>query len=270
MSLLESLLVAIIEGVTEYLPISSTAHMIFLSSLLKIQDSDFTKLFQISIQLGAIAAVVVLYWKKFFDLTKLNFYYRLIVAVIPALILGKLLDDKIDVILEKPIPIAVVLILGGVVFLFIEKKFSKPTIQHEEQITYKKAFWIGVWQCLALMPGTSRSAASILGGMQQGLDRKTSTEFSFFLAVPTMAAATLYTIFIKTFEEGIDEVRGYELFYQGNNFIVFLIGNVVAFIVAIIALKSFVKIIKKYGFRPWGFYRIAIGVLLLGYFIFLG
>lgn len=265
MNTLQAILIAIVEGLTEYLPVSSTAHMIFTSSFFGIQEDDFVKLFQVSIQFGAILAVVVLYWKKFFDFSKINFYVKLSCAVIPALILGKLFDDKIDAILGNPIPIAVVLILGGIVLLFIDNQFKNPTIVNEEDITIKKAVTIGFWQCLAMMPGTSRSAASIIGGMQQGLDRQTAAEFSFFLAVPTMLAVTTYSLLLKTYETS--QLKGYELLTQSpDNLKLFLIGNVIAFVVAIIAIKSFIGIIKKYGFKPWGYYRIIAGILLLAYF----
>jgi undecaprenyl-diphosphatase len=268
MDLLQALLIAIVEGLTEYLPVSSTAHMIFTSSYFGIQEDDFVKLFQVSIQFGAILAVVVLYWKKFFNLTKINFYIKLVCAVIPALILGKLFDDKIDQVLGNPIPIAIVLILGGIILLFIDNYFKNPTVVNEEDITLKKAVSIGFWQCLAMMPGTSRSAASIIGGMQQGLSRETAAEFSFFLAVPTMFAVTCYSVFIKTYETS--QLKGYELLTQNSqNLKFFFIGNVVAFIVAIIAIKFFISIIKKYGFRIWGIYRIVAGVLLLSYFWFI-
>jgi undecaprenyl-diphosphatase len=265
MNYLQAILIAIVEGLTEYLPVSSTAHMIFTSSFFGIQEDDFVKLFQVSIQFGAILAVVVLYWKKFFDFSKINFYIKLACAVVPALILGKLFDDKIDAILGNPIPIAIVLILGGVVLLFIDNQFKNPTISHEEDITIKKAVTIGFWQCLAMMPGTSRSAASIIGGMQQGLTRQTAAEFSFFLAVPTMLAVTTYSLFLKTYE--VSQLKGYELLTQSSdNLKMFLIGNVVAFIVAVIAIKFFIEIIKKFGFKPWGYYRIIAGILLLAYF----
>lgn len=264
MDLLQAILIAIVEGLTEYLPVSSTAHMIFTSSFFGIQEDDFVKLFQVSIQFGAILAVVFLYWKKFFDFSKFNFYIKLAVAVIPALILGKLFDDKIDAVLGNPIPIAIVLILGGVILLFIDNRFQNPTIVTEEEITLKKAFTIGIWQCLAMMPGTSRSAASIIGGMQQGLTRATAAEFSFFLAVPTMLAVTVYSLFLKTYET--TQLKGYELILQGDNIKYFLIGNAVAFVVAVLAIKLFIEVIKKYGFKPWGYYRIVAGILLLIYF----
>ncbi len=264
MELLHAILIAIIEGLTEYLPVSSTAHMIFVSSYFGIQEDDFVKLFQVSIQFGAILAVVFLYWRKFFDFSKFNFYIKLVAAVIPALILGKLFDDKIDAVLGNPIPIAIVLILGGVILLFVDNRFQNPTVVSEEQITVKKAVIIGFWQCLAMMPGTSRSAASIIGGMQQGLTRATAAEFSFFLAVPTMMAVTVYSLFLKTYD--ITQLKGYELLMQGDNIKFFLVGNVIAFIVAVLAIKLFIEVIKKYGFKPWGYYRIVVGLFLLIYF----
>ena len=269
MNTLQAFLIAVIEGLTEYLPVSSTAHMVFLSSYFGIQEDDFVKLFQVSIQFGAILAVVALYWKKFFDFSSksvaINFYIKLICAVIPALVLGKLFDDKIEAVLGDPIPIAIVLILGGIILLFIDSRFQSPTVLKEEDITIKKAVTIGFWQCLAMMPGTSRSAASIIGGMQQGLTRHAAAEFSFFLAVPTMMAVTCYSVFLKTYESS--QMKGYELILKSNeNIQLFLIGNVVAFIVAIIAIKFFIEIIKKYGFKPWGWYRIMVGIFLLIYF----
>ncbi|CAM3500840.1 UDP-diphosphatase [Flavobacterium saliperosum S13] len=268
MDLFQALIIAIIEGLTEYLPVSSTAHMVFASSYFGIQEDDFVKLFQVSIQFGAILAVVALYWKKFFDFSKLNFFIKLACAVIPALVLGKFFDDKIEAVLGNPIPIAIVLIVGGVILLFIDSRFQNPTIANEEDITIKKAVTIGLWQCLAMMPGTSRSAASIIGGMQQGLTRHAAAEFSFFLAVPTMLAVTCYSVFIKTYEHS--QMKGYELILLSDeNIKLFLIGNVVAFIVAILAIKFFIGIIKQYGFKPWGWYRIVVGIGLLVYFTYL-
>lgn len=265
MDFIQAVILAIIEGLTEYLPVSSTAHMIFASSYYGIQEDDFVKLFQVSIQFGAILAVVALYWRKFFDFSKFGFYIKLACAVIPALLLGYLFDDMIEAVLGNPVPIAIVLIVGGIILLFIEDFFKNTTIDKEEDITIKKAVTIGFWQCLAMMPGTSRSAASIIGGMQQGLTRQAAAEFSFFLAVPTMLAVTVYSLFLKKY--GTLEVKGYEMLMEGNNLKLFLIGNIIAFIVAIIAIKGFIGLIKKYGFKPWGWYRIIAGVLLLAYFL---
>lgn len=268
MNTLQAILIAIMEGLTEYLPVSSTAHMVFLSSYFGIQEDDFVKLFQVSIQFGAILAVVALYWKKFFDFSKFNFFIKLAFAVVPALVLGKLFDDAIEAVLGNPIPIAIVLIVGGIVLLFIDSKFQNPTVLQEEDITIKKAVTIGFWQCLAMMPGTSRSAASIIGGMQQGLSRHAAAEFSFFLAVPTMLAVTCYSVFLKTYEAS--QMKGYELILKSDNHIqLFLIGNIVAFVVAILAIKFFIEIIKQYGFKPWGWYRIVVGTFLLFYFSFI-
>jgi undecaprenyl-diphosphatase len=269
MNFIEAILIAIVEGLTEFLPISSTAHMIFTSSFLGIQQDEFVKMFQVSIQFGAILAVVVLYWRKFLSLNSFNFYIKLAIAVIPALILGKLFDDQIEAVLEKPIPIAVVLILGGVLFLFIDKMFNHQTVDREEHISTKNGFLIGLWQCLAMMPGTSRAAASIIGGMQQGLTRRMAAEFSFFLAVPTMLAVTTYSIFLKDWNYLGKTLKGFEMIMKDNNLVLFLVGNLVAFVVAIIAIKFFIEILKKYGFRIWGYYRITIGAIILLYFSFL-
>jgi undecaprenyl-diphosphatase len=265
MDLLQAIIIAIIEGITEYLPVSSTGHMIFASSYFGIEKEEFVKLFQVSIQFGAILAVVVLYWKKFFDFSKLQFFIKLACAVVPALILGKLFDDKIEAVLEHPTPIAIVLIIGGIILLFVDRFFKNPTIHKEEDITIKKAVTIGFWQCLAMMPGTSRSAASIIGGMQQGLSRQAAAEFSFFLAVPTMLAVTCYSVFLKTYDKS--GLKGFELILKTEeNTKMFVIGNLVAFVVAVLAIKFFIEIIKKYGFKPWGWYRIIAGILLLAYF----
>ena len=266
MDLFKAILIAIIEGLTEYLPVSSTAHMIFTSSVFGIQEDEFVKMFQVSIQFGAILAVVFLYWKKFFDFKNVNFYLKLAVAVIPALVLGKLFDDKIEAVLGDPVPIAVVLILGGVVLLFIDRLFKVSTIDDEKDISYKSALMIGFWQCLAMMPGTSRSAASIIGGMQQKLTRKAAAEFSFFLAVPTMLAVTVYSIFVKDWNYKGVEQKGFEMLMQGDNLMLFIVGNIVAFVVAVVAIKFFIGVLTNYGFKPWGWYRIIVGIVLLIYF----
>lgn len=262
MSIIEAIIIAIVEGLTEYLPVSSTGHMIITSSFMGIEKDEFTKLFEVAIQLGAIMAVVVLYWRKFFDFSRWQFYVKLIIGVIPALILGALFSNKIDAMLESPTTVAVSLLLGGVVLLFIDKAFNHPTIHSENEITYKRAFLTGLWQCIAMIPGVSRSAASIIGGMQQKFTRNIAAEFSFFLAVPTMAAATLYSLFLKKWSDGT--IKGYELILQSqDNTIAFIIGNVVAFVVSIIAIKFFINYLKKYGFKIFGWYRIIVGVILL-------
>jgi undecaprenyl-diphosphatase len=267
MSFIETIILALIEGLTEFLPISSTAHMIFASSIMGIESDEFVKMFQVSIQFGAILAVVALFWKKFFDFKSYQFYVKLAIAVIPALVLGKLFDDKIEAVLEKPIPIAIVLIVGGIVFLFIDRLFKKSRINEEEDVTIQKAVTIGFWQCLAMMPGTSRAAASIIGGMQQGLTRKMAAEFSFFLAVPTMLAVTCYSVFLKDWNYKGIEQKGYEMILSSTeNIYAFVIGNVLAFVVAAFAIKFFIDFLAKYGFKIWGWYRILVGAVLLIYF----
>jgi len=257
MSLFQAIIIAIVEGITEYLPISSTGHMVITEELIGVSTKDeFTKLFTVAIQLGAILAVVVLYWRKFFDFSRWQFYLKLIIAVIPAIVLGYLFSDKIDKLLESPIPIAAAMLLGGIVLLFIDKLFnpsaesSSHIIKTEEEISNKKAFVIGVWQCLAMIPGVSRSAASIIGGMQQKLTRKLAAEFSFYLAVPTMCAATGYKL-----------LKGYKTF-TSDHVQLLLVGNLVAFIVAVIAIKFFISFLQKHGFRLFGWYRIIVGIIL--------
>ncbi|MCJ8497733.1 undecaprenyl-diphosphate phosphatase [Chryseobacterium salipaludis] len=268
MDIVKAIIIAIIEGLTEFLPVSSTAHMGFTAALMGMEETEFLKMFQVSIQLGAILAVVFAYWKKFLDFNNLKFYFKLAYAVIPALVLGYLFDDHIEAVLGNQIAISAVLIAGGVVLLFSDSWFKNPTIADEKDLPVKKAVIIGFWQCLAMMPGTSRSAASIIGGMTQGLTRKAAAEFSFFLAVPTMLAVTVYSIFVKTWgKESGHPAKGYEMILSSSdNIIAFVIGNVVAFIVALIAIKGFIGLLNKYGFKPWGWYRIIIGVVLLIYF----
>ncbi|MEI2708092.1 MAG: undecaprenyl-diphosphate phosphatase [Chitinophagaceae bacterium] len=256
MSTVQAIIIAIIEGLTEFLPVSSTGHMIIASSLMGIGSDAFTKLFEIAIQLGAILSVVVLYWKKFFDFSKWQFYVKLIVAVIPALLLGKLFSDKIDDLLESPTTVAVSLLVGGIILLFIDKLFKQPIIQEEKEVSYVNAFIIGIWQCIAMIPGVSRSAASIIGGMQQKLTRNLAAEFSFFLAVPTMAAATGYKL-LKTYTEHP------EILTNKQNLITLGIGNIVAFVVALLAIKFFIGFLQKHGFKLFGWYRIIVGITLL-------
>lgn len=256
MTIFDSIIIAIVEGLTEFLPISSTGHMIITSSFMGIAKDDFTKLFEVAIQLGAILSVVVLYWKKFFPLNRWNFYIKLIVAVIPALVLGFIFSKKIDALLESPLTVSITMLLGGIVLIFIDKLFKVPTVEKEENISLSKAFMIGVWQCLAMIPGTSRSAASIIGGMQQKLTRNLAAEFSFFLAVPTMAAATGYKL-LKAYKESP------ELLSNKDNLIALGIGNIVAFIVAMLAIKFFIGFLQKHGFKLFGWYRIIVGIILL-------
>jgi len=260
----QAIIIAIIEGLTEFLPISSTAHMIFASTFFGIHNDEFVKMFQVSIQFGAILAVVALYWKKFIDFQSYMFYVKLGLAVIPALVLGKLFDDKIEAIMGDTWAIAIVLIIGGIVLLFIDKFFQNPEIEQEKDLSIKKAVTIGFYQCLAMMPGTSRSAASIIGGMQQGLSRNLAAEFSFFLAVPTMLAVTCYSIFLKDWNYQGKEQKGFEMITSSTeNIMNFAIGNAIAFVVAVIAIKFFIGILQKYGFKIWGYYRIIFGILML-------
>ncbi|MFZ5977495.1 MAG: undecaprenyl-diphosphate phosphatase [Hydrotalea flava] len=256
MNLVQVIIEGIIEGITEFLPVSSTGHMIIASSVMHIEKDAFTKMFEIAIQLGAILSVVVLYWRKFFDFSRWQFYVKLIVAVIPALVLGKLFADKIDLLLESPTTVAVSLLAGGIVLLFIDRFFRKETITTETEISYKKGFIIGIWQCLAMIPGVSRSAASIIGGMQQNLTRKLAAEFSFYLAVPTMAAATGYKM-LKTWQENPEVVT------NTHNMQLLAIGNIIAFIVAMLAIKFFISYLQKHGFKLFGWYRIVVGIVVL-------
>ena len=256
MTIFETIVIAIVEGLTEFLPISSTGHMIIASSILHISTDPFTKLFEVAIQFGAILSVVVLYWKKFFSLNRLNFYFKLLIAVIPALALGAVFSKKIDALLESPLTVSITMLVGGVILLFIDSLFKQPTVDKEENISLSKAFTIGIWQCLAMIPGTSRSAASIIGGMQQKLTRNLAAEFSFFLAVPTMAAATGYKL-LKAWKENP------ELLKNRDNLIALGLGNIIAFIVAMIAIKFFIGFLQKHGFRLFGWYRVIVGAALL-------
>ena len=254
MNTLQAIIIAIVEGLTEFLPISSTGHMIITEKLLGITENDFIKVFTVAIQFGAILAVVVLYAKKFFDFKKWQFYVKLAAAVVPALVFGFLFSKKIDALLESSLTVAITMLAGGIILLFIDKAFKNPTIDSEEKVTYGKAIIIGVWQCIAMIPGVSRSAASIIGGMQQKLTRSAAAEFSFFLAVPTMLAATGYKLLKYNKESGG---------FSGQEIKQLAIGNVVAFIVAMLAIKFFIGFLKKYGFTVWGWYRIIVGIILL-------
>lgn len=254
MNTLQSIIIAIVEGLTEFLPISSTGHMIITEKVLGITETDFIKVFTVAIQFGAILAVVVLYAKKFFDFKRWQFYVKLGAAVVPALVLGFLFSKKIDALLESSLTVAISMLVGGIILLFIDKAFKNPTIDSEEKISFGKAIIIGVWQCIAMIPGVSRSAASIIGGMQQKLTRSAAAEFSFFLAVPTMLAATCYKL-LKYYKESGG--------FSSEEIKQLAIGNVVAFIVALLAIKFFIGFLKKYGFTIWGWYRIIAGIILL-------
>ncbi len=249
MTTFQAIILGIIEGLTEFLPISSTGHMIIGTAILGIQPDEFVKMFTVNIQFGAILSVVVLYWKRFFQ--SLDFYYKLIIAFIPAAIFGVLLDKQIDALLGSVEAVALALLLGGIILLFIDKIFSANENEPEKEISYLSALKIGMFQVISMIPGVSRSGATIVGGLSQKLNRKQAAEFSFFLAVPTMAAATCYKL-----------LKNYELI-DSSNIKLLLIGNVVAFIVALIAIKAFIGILNKYGFRYFGIYRIIIGAVIL-------
>ncbi|MEP6466263.1 MAG: undecaprenyl-diphosphate phosphatase [Parafilimonas sp.] len=256
MTTIQAIILGIIEGITEFLPVSSTGHMIIASSIMGIASDEFVKFFEVAIQLGAIVSVIILYWKRFFPLNRWNFYFKLIVAVIPALILGFLFGDKIDELLQSPTTVAVSLLIGGIILLFVDNIFNRPTIDNEEGITYKKGFIIGIWQCLAMIPGTSRSAASIVGGMQQKLTRRLAAEFSFFLAIPTMAAATGFKL-LQTYKANPAIIT------DPTNLKLLIIGSFVAFVVAMLAIKLFISYLQKHGFKMFGIYRIIVGCILL-------
>jgi undecaprenyl-diphosphatase len=247
MTYFEGIVIAIVEGITEFLPISSTGHMIIAEKLLGTDIDAFAKAFTVNIQFGAILSVIVLYWKRF--LQSFNFYYKLLVAFIPAAILGFLFSDQIDALLENVTVVAVMLLLGGIVFLFVDKWFVNT--DEKKEASYSNAFVIGLFQCIAMIPGVSRSAATIIGGMQQKLSRTKAAEFSFFLAVPTMAAASAYKL-IKDYKH-----------FNSENIGILLTGNLVAFIVALLAIKFFITYLQKHGFKVFGYYRIAVGVVLL-------
>jgi undecaprenyl-diphosphatase len=264
MNFFEAVIIAIVEGITEFLPVSSTGHMVITSSLLGIQKEEFTKLFEVAIQFGAILAVVVLYWQKFFDFRRWQFYAKLIIGVIPALVLGYFFSDRIDKLLESPTTVAISMLAGGIVLLFIDRAFNKPKLQSDDQITYGKAFIVGLWQTIAMIPGVSRSAASIIGGMQQKFSRYLAAEFSFFLAVPTMFAATVHSLFIKKWQQTGVPRKGYDIILESReNIIAFAMGNVMAFVVAVIAIRFFINYLKVYGFKVFGWYRIIAGIILL-------
>jgi undecaprenyl-diphosphatase len=250
LTIFQAIIIAIIEGITEFLPISSTGHMIIAQNLLGVSDDPFVKAYIINIQFGAILSVVVLYWKRFFQ--NLDFYFKLFAAFLPAAVLGLLLSDKIDALLESVQTVAVTLLLGGVVLVFIDKWLNP---KREVLITYPKALVIGLAQCISMIPGVSRSAATIIGGMTQGLTRQQAAEFSFFLAVPTMFGATCLK-----FYKGIKNTP--EIF-SGDNITILIVGNAVAFIVAMLAIRFFIGFLTKHGFKVFGWYRIILGATLL-------
>jgi undecaprenyl-diphosphatase len=256
MNWFDAILLAVIEGLTEFLPVSSTGHMVLASAFMGIGGDDFTKLFIVAIQLGAILSVLALYFKRFFQ--SIDFYVKLFVAFIPAAVLGVLFSDKIDELLESPMAVAMSLLVGGVILLFVDKWFNNPQIDSVDEITYLDAFKIGCFQCLAMIPGISRSGATIVGGMSQKMSRKVAAEFSFFLAVPTMLGATL--------KKTVDYFQKYDAI-TADQINLMILGNVVAFIVAALVIKGFIGFLNKHGFRIFGWYRIIVGsaiLLLLG------
>lgn len=270
MEIIDAIIIAIVEGLTEFLPVSSTGHMIITEGLLNVEITPFVKAFTVIIQFGAILSVVCLYWKRFFQLNhapapegasplklflhKYDFYWKLLVAFVPAAVIGLLASDFIDELLESVEVVAIMLIIGGVFMLFCDKIFNKGS--EKTVFTEKKAFMVGLFQCIAMIPGVSRSMATIVGGMAQKMTRKAAAEFSFFLAVPTMLAATGYKVLKLFLEE--DGVK-----ILSENLPVLIIGNVVAFIVALLAIKFFISFVTKYGFKAFGWYRILVGTAIL-------
>ena len=257
MSIIQAIIIAIVEGITEFLPISSTAHMELTNPLIGVNGQDpFVQMFEVIIQLAAILSVVVLFWKKFFDFKHYSFYIKLIIGVIPALIVGALLKKHIDNVLGNLTFISIVMIAGGIVLLFIDNLFKNNVIDEERNISYKKSFVIGCFQVLSIVfPGLSRSAATIVGGMSQRLTRRLAAEFSFFLAVPTMFAASAKSFW--------DVYKDHHEVLVKNNFVTLGIGALISFIVALIAVKFFIDYLKKHGFKLFGYYRIIIGVVFL-------
>jgi undecaprenyl-diphosphatase len=252
MNIIHAIVLAIIEGITEFLPVSSTGHMIIASSVMGIQSNDFVKLFTVAIQLGAILSVVVLYFKRFFQ--TIGFYYKLFVAFIPAAVFGLLFSKKIDALLESALTVGITLFIGGIILLFVDKWFNNPDVKEEKEISYLTALKIGFFQCLSMIPGTSRSAATIVGGMSQKLSRKAAAEFSFFLAVPTMFAATakkLYDFYKEGHVVTDEEIK------------LLAIGNVIAFVVALLAIKTFITFLERRGFQLFGWYRILVGGVII-------
>jgi undecaprenyl-diphosphatase len=252
MTLVEAIIIAIVEGLTEFLPVSSTGHMIIAQSILGMDINEFVKAYTVNIQFGAILSVIVLYWKRFFQ--SMQFYWKLLVAFLPAAFIGFFAGDFIDSLLENVWVVAIMLIVGGIFMLFVDKWFNKE--QEDQEMNWKRALKIGFFQCIAMIPGVSRSMATIVGGMTTGLSRKNAAEFSFFLAVPTMFAAAGYKLW-----ELIKDPAGVEILT--SNLDTLLIGNVVAFLVAMAAIKFFIGFLTKYGFKAFGYYRILVGGIIL-------
>lgn len=252
MTYLQSIIMGIVEGVTEFLPVSSTGHMIITSSIMGIAENPFTKAFTVAIQLGAILSVIVLYWRRF--IKSINFYYKLFVAFLPAAIVGLIFIKYINELLGDVMVVATTLLLGGIVLLFVDNLFKDSEDSPDREVTYKNAFVVGLFQIISMIPGVSRSAATIIGGLEQKMNRKMAAEFSFFLAVPTMFAATGYKLL--------------EFYIKGNGFHgeqldLLLVGNIVAFVVAMFAIKTFITYVSNHGFKIFGWYRIVVGLLVI-------
>lgn len=264
MSYWQAVLLAIVEGLTEFLPVSSTGHMIITSALLGIPPTAFTKLYLVVIQLGAILSVLVVYWRRFFQ--SFDFYLKLLVAFLPIVVVGFTLKKYIDLLLESVLMVGVGLLLGGLVLMFIDRLFPQEDPQQGgHPVTnpgWRQAFTIGVFQCIAVIPGVSRSAATIIGGLSQKLTRRAAAEFAFFLAMPTMAAAAAKSL-LDYYQEA--HARGVELgnLFSAQELKLLALGNVVAFVVALLAIRVFVGFVTRYGFRAFGIYRIIVGALLL-------
>ena len=269
MDTLQTIIIAIVEGLTEFLPVSSTGHMIIAQNLLGVESTPFVKAFTFIIQFGAILSVLCLYWKRFFQLNntpapegasalkklvhKYDFYWKLFIAFIPAAVFGLLFSDAIDAMLERVEVVAVTLVLGGVFMLFCDRIFNKGS--EDTPFTEKRALMVGLFQCISMIPGVSRSMATIVGGMAQRMTRKAAAEFSFFLAVPTMLGATVYKVYKLIKEGGMEIIT--------DNLTTLIVGNAVAFIVALLAIKFFISFVTKYGFKAFGWYRIIVGALIL-------
>lgn len=270
LSILQTIILAIVEGLTEFLPVSSTGHMIIAQNLMGIESTPFVKAFTVIIQFGAILSVIVLYYKRFFKLNhspieesatplrkflhKWDFYWKLLVAFIPAIVIGGIGNKVVDALLGSVTIVAVMLVIGGIFMLFCDRIFNKGS--ETTEMTERRAFFIGLFQCIAMIPGVSRSMATIVGGMAQKFTRKTAAEFSFFLAVPTMFAATVLDLF-KLFKSGDASV------INSSNMILLLLGSAIAFVVAMLAIKGFIDYLTKYGFKAFGVYRIIVGGFIL-------
>ncbi len=256
MNIIQAIILSIVEGLTEFLPISSTAHMKFTNPIIGVTSTPFSDLFEIVIQLFAILAVVVVYYKKFFDFSRVSFYVKLIIAMIPAVIFGLLLKNHIDKALENLYFLAAVMIGGGVIFLFVDRWFKHPRFESERNISYGAAFRIGCFQVLSiLLPGFSRSGATIIGGLSQGLSRKAAAEFSFFLAVPTMLAASVKSYW--------DVHKEHPEVLTKDNAILLVLSGIVTFLVSIVVIRFFIGFLQKHGFKVWGYYRIIVGLVML-------